>query len=399
MSSSDVESSRKPRLAVLVNTIAPYRLPIYAALAKEFETTVLHGGYEPNRSWKVKSGPSFQSRKVWTLQVPTRKETGTNGVCDTCYVHLNLGLLWELPRYRPDVLISNELGLRTIIALIYAWIFRIPLWVWWGGTLHSERNICGQRKLLRRYLPKAIDRWISYGATSTEYLEHLGVPREHILQIQNCVQQEKFQAEPATPGDWFPDSPGPMLLSTGQLIERKGMDKLIRACGRLAAKGREFTLVLVGSGCEYESLQALAREHNLQHFHILPEKPQAVLNQLYRRADAFIFPTLEDVWGLVVNEALWAGCPVLCSTYAGCAPELVPQENVFDPMSAESFDAALEKIFNGSLASAEASIGAMRTHQQVSAALLRSLQTNTPGQLEHGASASIPVQEQPLCSL
>ncbi len=399
MSSSVAEAPRKPRLAILVNTVAPYRLPIYAALAKEFETVILHGGHEPNRRWKIKSGSSFQSRKVWTLQVPSQRETGTNGVCDTCYVHLNFGLLWELPRFRPEVLISNELGVRTIIALMYASIFRIPLWVWWGGTLHSERNICGRRRLLRRYLPKAIHRWISYGATSTEYLEHLRVPRERILQIQNCVEQERFQAEPATLGDWFPDSPGPLLLSTGQLIERKGMDKLIRACGRLAAKGRTFTLVLVGSGCEYERLQALAEEQKLQHFHILPEKPQAVLNQLYRRADAFIFPTLEDVWGLVVNEALWAGCPVLCSTYAGCAPEIVPPENVFDPMSADSFEAALEKIFNGSLASAEASVGAMRTHQQVSAALLRSLQTNTPGQLDHETSTSIPGQERPLCSL
>ncbi len=384
---------------MLVNTVAPYRLALYAALAKHFETVVLHGGYEPNRNWKIKSGPAFQSRKVWTLQLPTRKRTGTDGVCDTCYVHLNFGLLWELPRFRPEFLISNELGMRTLIALAYARLARIPLWVWWGGTLHSERNVSRGRKLLRRFITREIDRWISYGVTSTEYLESLNVPREHILQIQNCVEQERFQIEPRTAGDWFPDSPSPLILSTGQLIKRKGMDKLIQACGRMTRQGHSFTLVLVGSGCEYEALLALAKENGLEHFHILPEQPQVVLNQLYRRANAFVFPTLEDVWGLVVNEALWAGCPVLCSTYAGCAPEIVPEGNIFDPMSPESFDAALAKIFNGSLVAASASVGSMRTHQQVSAELLDALLTDTPRQPEHGISASIQGQEQPICSL
>lgn len=386
------------RLSVLVNTIAPYRLPLYAALARKYETTVLHGGYEPNRSWKFNSGSTFASRKVWTMQFRRRKRTGTDSVCDISYVHFNLGLLWEIPRSRPDVLISNELGVRTLLAMLYARLARVPLWVWWGGTVHSERNISRSRRIVRGTLKHTIDRWISYGETSTEYLESLHVPREHILQIQNCVDQARFAETPEQAGDWFADSPSPVLISTGQLIERKGMSRLIEACGRLQAQGREFTLVLVGSGCEYDKLQALATRHGLKHFHILPEQPQPALNQLYRRADAFVFPTLEDVWGLVVNEALWAGCPVLCSSYAGCAREIVPAANIFDPMSSDSFDAALTSVFNGSLVPASASIGALRTHQQVSADLLQALLTDTPTQPEHGTRLAAEPQSQPVCS-
>lgn len=371
-------ATRKTRLSILVNTIAPYRLPLYASLAQQFETVVLHGGMEPNRQWSFRSGASFDSRQVRTWQVPRRKRTGTDGVCDVSYVHLNFGLLWEIPRSRPDVLLSNELGLRTVMALLYARTTRVPLWVWWGGTLHSERNICRSRRVLRWCLTRSIDRWVSYGATSTEYLQTLGVAREDILQIQNCVEQERFLSAPKVASDWFPNDDWPVLLYVGQMIERKGVHKLIEACGRLQARGRTCTLVMVGSGCEFETLMDLARQHKLEHFHVLPEQPQAVLNQIYRRATALVLPTLEDVWGLVVNEALWAGCPVLCSTYAGCAPEIVPQSNVFDPMSPESFDAALERVFDGTLAPAAASVPLLRTHQQVSADLARSLHQGAP---------------------
>ena len=174
-------------------------------LGERFETVILHGGDEPNRNWRLKSGATFTSRQVWTIQVPARKVTGADGVCDVSYLHFNLGLLWELPRFRPDVLISNELGLRTVIALCYSALAGVPLWIWWGGTLHSERNIDVGRRVLRKVLRRAVRRWISYGETSTEYLESLRVPRGNILQIQNCVAQESFQRPPLEPGNWFPE--------------------------------------------------------------------------------------------------------------------------------------------------------------------------------------------------
>jgi glycosyltransferase involved in cell wall biosynthesis len=62
---------------------------------------------------------------------------------------------------------------------------------------------------------------------------------------------------------------------------------------------------------------------------------------LYRSSDVLIFPTLEDVWGLVVNEALWAGLPALVSVYAGCAVDLVPPESIFDPLDPGDFDRKL----------------------------------------------------------
>ena len=262
------------------------------------------------------------------------------------------------------------------MALVYGKLAGVPVWVWWGGTLHSERNITKGRARLRRFLVRHIKRWVSYGATTTEYLESIGVERSEILQIQNCVPQETFLVEPTNPSDLFKDMPRPVILTVGQLVPRKGLDKLIEACSRLAARGRKFTLVIVGQGPERERLIELAQRNWGGNFVILPNQSQAALNEIYRAADVFVFPTMEDIWGLVVNEAMWAGTPVLCSKYAGCAPELLPELNIFDPLSQESFDAALDKVFEGTVIPPDCS--RLKTWQEVSETLSRSLDAGFP---------------------
>ena len=367
---------QRTRLAILVNTMAPYRLPIYTALAESFETVVLHGGGEANRSWKVDVPPSLNTRRVWTIQIPINKQTGVTGVWDTQYVHLNLGLLWWLPRLRPHTILTNELGLRTLIAVLYGRVAWVPVWVQWEGTLHSERNVGGFKKLWRRWLASCIQRWISYGASSTEYLLSIGAQKSQVLQVQNCVPQENFLKQPSTAlGQWFHDAPKPVILSVGQLIARKGLKKLIEACGRLAACGHVFTLVLVGDGPERDQLTAHADAVGLKQFQMLPNQSQEALNGIYRAADVFILPTLEDVWGLVVSEALWAGLPVLCSKYAGCA-EVLPEENIFDPVSDASFDQALGRIFQGGVTAADSSL--LLTWQEVSETTRRSIVQGSP---------------------
>lgn len=367
---------KKKKLAILVNVIAPYRVPILASLAEEFDAFILHGGSEPNRHWELDLPDDLKTQKVFTIQVPVKKKNGIDGVTDTSYLHLNLGLLWWLFRFRPDVILSSEMGLRTTIALFYGMIARVPVWVWWGGTLHSERNISSAKKLLRQLLTRLITRWISYGASTTEYLESIGISRKRILQIQNCVPHENFISAPVQSSAWFMANPRPVILTVGQLVQRKGLDKLIEACGRLAARGLQFSLVLVGEGPEAERLYKLAKEQGVQDFAILPNQPQSTLNEIYRNSDVFIFPTLEDIWGLVVNEALWAGTPVLCSKYAGCAAELIPESNIFDPMSQESFDYALAKVFKRSVSPPDTS--RLRTWQEVASMIRVSLRSGIP---------------------
>jgi len=343
------------RVAILTNIVAPYRVSVYRGLSKRFEVSVFLSGSEGNRkSWDQVQEKlhDIRLKRVWgfSLAMPRR---GRKGLFDYWYLHVNPGYLTELVRVAPDAVVSNEMGFRSLMALLYTKVFRKPLWVWWGGTLHTERSIGLVKSYWRKVFVHFVPRWISYGKTSTEYLLHLGIARERILEIQNCVGETLF-SRPIPPA--FAFSPRPVLLYVGQLIERKGVDLLLESAARVQNKGRTFTLVLVGDGPEKERLERKVLTLGLRHVRFLPPRKPEEMPAVYRSADALVFPTLEDVWGLVVNEALWSGIPVISSIYAGCTQEIVPPENRFDPLNPEDFDAALERAIKGELAPPDTSV-------------------------------------------
>jgi glycosyltransferase involved in cell wall biosynthesis len=338
-------AARKPKLALLINLIAPYRVPVYARLAESFELLVLHGHMEANRAWKQMRVPGAGIQQAWGWQVklPIRK---SGKVFDYRFLHFEPGYFTALLRFRPEAIISNELGFRTLLAIVYGFLFRVPVWVWWGGTLHTERALDPARRLLRRVAAWAVRHWISYGETSTEYLRSLKVPRSRILQIQNCVD-ESWYLRPVPPA--LDLHPKPVVLHVGQLIARKGVAELLQAAARLQAEGAEFSLVMVGGGPDLGELEQFAARLGLRNLHMYPPQPAESLAAFYRSGDVLVFPTMQDVWGLVANEAALSGLPVLCSKYAGCAPELFSSECIFDPADADAFVAALRRAVNGKL--------------------------------------------------
>ncbi len=343
-----VSGQRARRLAVLTNILAPYRLPIYQRLAEHFDLTVLYSGREPNRVQWEGLADGLERMRVkhsFGIAVPWLKRD-QQAVLDSRYLHLNPGFFTDLLRLRPDAVISDELGFRTIMALLYAKLFAKPLWVWWGGTLHTERGIGLSRRLVRRRLAGIVRGWFSYGATSTEYLESLGVPRSSIVELQNCVFEGPYVAssEPALRLDVRP-----VVLCVSRLVPGKGVDLLLEAAARLQSEGLRFSLLVVGEGPEKQRLEGKVSELGLRDIVFHPPQSPDRVPTLYRSADVLVFPTLDDVWGLVVNEALWSGLPALVSIYAGCAMELVPSSSTFDPLNPSEFAAKLRLAVTGHL--------------------------------------------------
>ena len=143
---------RKNKLAILTNMIAPYRLPLFSVLADQFDLLILHGGKEENRdSWNGQEDalPKARIVRAWGWQIKYPKKV--NGeVFDEKFIHVTPGFLWHLLCFRPDAIISSEMGFRSILALAYGSVLRKPVWIWWGGTLHSERNAGTLRKVIRK---------------------------------------------------------------------------------------------------------------------------------------------------------------------------------------------------------------------------------------------------------
>ena len=372
--------NRKRRLALLTNMIAPYRLPLYSVLADQFDLLLLHGGKEANRdSWSSLDATLLKARVVraWGWQIRYAKKVHGK-FFDEKFIHVTPGLLWHLLRFRPDAIISSEMGFRSMIALAYGTVFRKPVWIWWGGTLHSERNVGAVRKVLRKAFSLWAERWVSYGQTSTEYLLSLGVERDRILESQNAVDEARFKAdvEPA----WV-IHPRPVVLYVGQFIERKGVKSLLDAAAILQQNGCEFSLLIVGSGPNKEALEHRAQALGLKNVHFRPVQPPDKMPSVYRGADVMVFPTLEDVWGSVANEAIVSGIPVLCSKYAGCAPELFAPEHIFSPEDLKEFSEKLKAAISGRLSRVDP--GRLKTTQQLSCELVQELNRLLPGVFAH----------------
>jgi glycosyltransferase involved in cell wall biosynthesis len=370
-----ITANKKIKLALLINMIAPYRLPIYSALADQFDFLLLHGGKEANRdTWSnfEDALPNAKVVQAWGWQV--RHVVKVRGkVFNERFFHITPGFAWHLLRFRPDVVISNEMGFRSMIALVYGTVFRKPVWICWEGTEHSERSIGFLKKVVRKIFAFWAEHWVTFGQTSMEYLLSLGVKRELILQSQNAVDEERFKADvqPA-----WEIQPRPVVLHVGQFIERKGIGLLLNAAASLQQCGLEFSLLLVGSGRDKQALERRAQSLDLKNVHFLPAQPPDRMPSVYRSADLVVFPTLEDVWGLVANEAVLSGIPVLCSKYAGCAPELFTAESIFAPEDLDDFCQKLRDALSGR--SSKPDPNRLKPIRQIAAELVQELNRFAP---------------------
>src|SRR5208282_5109155 len=200
--------------------------------------------------------------------------------------------------------------------------------------------------------------FLAAGKSSAYYLRQLGVPEERIFFAPNAVDTEMFSklAERARRDELQVRSrhflPSRYFLYLGRMIEAKGVFDLIQAYARLDdAIRRKVGLVFVGDGPGLTKLKDQAAEispgtvqfHGFVHREELPE--------FYALAEALIFPTHSDPWGLVVNEAMACSLPVVVTTVAGCTLDLVQNGwngFVVPPSNASQLAIAMENLASDS---------------------------------------------------
>src|SRR5439155_7956600 len=121
----------------------------------------------------------------------------------------------------------------------------------------------------------------------------------------------------------------------------KGVDLLLEAVASLQEEGLLCSLLIVGTGIDAPRLVGKVESLNLKNTVLIGDVEPSQMPSVYRSADLVVFPTLADVWGLVINEALWSGVPVLGSVYAGASREVLAPEHGFDPLDRDDFVAKL----------------------------------------------------------
>jgi glycosyltransferase involved in cell wall biosynthesis len=166
--------------------------------------------------------------------------------------------------------------------------------------------------------------------------QYWGVSDEQIFYGVNCVDNNFFVQTQTTHNLVLPDR---YFLAVGRLVPKKNFQLLLRAYSHylLNCCDNPYELVIVGEGADLITLKEFATKNNISTIHFHPFASQDKLREYYSRAGLFVLPSkYGETWGLVVNEAMATGLPVLVSKQCGCASTLVfPGENgyIFDPLN------------------------------------------------------------------
>jgi glycosyltransferase involved in cell wall biosynthesis len=247
-------------------------------------------------------------------------------------------LINNLLKFQPDIIITDGFAKWTYVALYLHVFKKIPHVMCYERTAHTERNAQWYKTKYRQFVMRWIDVICCSGNLCADYVKSLGytadkitcghivadteelaITVENISQTQVDELREKYQVK------------GTLLLYTGQIIQRKGISELLTAWAELLFD-EPITLMLVGDGIQLKEMQE--KVALLDNVIFTGRIDYDDIPLFYKAADAFIIPTLEDNWSLVVPEAMACGLPIICSKYNGCHPELVTPENgwVFDPL-------------------------------------------------------------------
>ncbi|HET6878914.1 MAG TPA: glycosyltransferase family 4 protein [Pirellulales bacterium] len=307
-------------VVLLTNFIPPYRLPVYCQLARRVEklTILLSTPMEPNRNWPAHWG-ALDVRLQRTLSF-RRDARHAAGFSDRLHVHMPIDTLAQLRTLQPDIILSAEMGIRSLGSAVYARYFKhTPFVLWLTISERTEEGRGRLRRALRRWLLARADAVVVNGESGARYVERFGFDRRRTFKAPYTALAGLFDHLPLS----RPAAPVHRLLYVGQLIERKGLAPFIESLAVWCARNphRRIEFDVVGSGPLRAQLESLPTPPNLL-VHFLGERDYSELPEIYAVADLFAFPTLADEWGLVANEAMAAGLPVLGSVYSQAVEEL-----------------------------------------------------------------------------
>jgi len=347
---------RKPAVAVVFHHIGPYHHARLNAAADRLSVTGIEWSAKGFDAWGVAATPA-RYHKVSLFPEATNHSPGN--------AEIRRALWSALEQTNPDVVAVNGWNnFGSLIAARCCLRRRIPMVVMSESSRQDEPRTRWKEAIKRRIVGLYSAALVG-GQRHVEYLVELGMPRERIFTGYDVVddhyfrqkaeevrsQRSEFRQKCALPENYF--------LASARFVEKKNLPKLIRAYAEYR-RGSEirsqksevrnnkapWDLVVLGDGPLKTDLCRLISDLRLnEHVHLAGYKQYDELPVYYASANAFVHASTTEQWGLVVNEAIASGLPVIISNRCGCAPELVNGNGfTFDPTNEHELAARLSEM-------------------------------------------------------
>lgn len=342
-----------PRIAVIFDNFGPYHIARLTSAARYCNLLGVEvASFSAEYAWQPTTVVEFERKTLFQLDQGDEKSP----------LALERRLEEAISDYRAELIaVPGWSGYHALIAVRVSLRRSIPV------LLMSESQ---ETDLARTWLKEWIkSRYLKLcraalvgGKPQRAYLEKLGMPGCRIFHGYDAVDNAYFAAGAAEARgrDGILRQqyklPTRYFLASARFIEKKNLQRLIEAYAvyRQASTRKMdpyesiWHLVLLGDGEMRPHLESLVIEHGLQDFVHLPGfKQYPVLPIYYGLASAFIHASISEQWGLVVNEAMASGLPVLVSARCGCAPDLV-RDGIngftFDPLDVDRMSSLMLKM-------------------------------------------------------
>ncbi len=340
------KSLRKRSLAIFMSHPIQYQAPLLAKIAKnpDFNThTYFYWDFGVKETFEA----DFNKKIKWDIPVLdgykyTFLRNYSFRPSSRFWGVINPGVMSEIIRRRYDaILIFGWAHFSNWLAIITAML---------TGTrvlLHAETPMnqeifkkglkSGIRNVVLKQLFKRVTAFLYIGSENRKFYEYFGVPRDKLFFAPYAVDNERyFREDRLLPADrgalkkaaGVPDK-APVILFVGKLSDKKRPLDLLKAYELLLGSwrgGEKPALVYVGDGPLRGMLERYTADHNLTSVLFAGFRNQLELSSYYAIADVFVLPSgFGETWGLVVNEAMCFGVPVIVSDMVGCGGDLVLQ--------------------------------------------------------------------------
>jgi 1,2-diacylglycerol 3-alpha-glucosyltransferase len=316
------------KIVIVTEIIAPYRIPVFNALADHADIE-LHAIFLAETDKSLRQWPVYSDEIRFSHEVlPSwRWRAGKHGVL------VNRGLRSALDAANPSAIICGGYNHPAFWqALRWARRHRheVRFVLWTESNQQDARS--GRRSVewLKRCFVRSCDGFVVPGKSSAAYLRTLGVSESAIFKAPNAVDNAFFAKNAenarthATEIRKKLNLPLRFILFVGRLVPEKGIFDLLDAYAKLEPGLRsEVGLVYAGDGSARAELMRRAAQVSPGTISFSGFAHREDLAALYALAEGLILPTHSDPWGLVVNEAMACGLPIIASSVAGCAADLV----------------------------------------------------------------------------
>ncbi len=305
------------RILFTTNAPSPYRVDFFNELGKTCDVTVVFERDLPSdrdKSWKTFDAERFE---YYIL-------SGINTAADEAICPGIIGFLRKRAKEFDCIIIGNSLTPTGILAILYMRMKKIRYCIEGDGAIVKQENFV--KKFFKTFILKNAYLYFSTAKQHDEYYLNYGAPKETIVRypfssikdndILNDIVTDKEKKEIKQRLGYKYDK---IVLSVGRILKLKGFDTILKAFTYIP---QNVGCVIVGGKATDEYIQYI-KENNLLNVHFVEFQNEAELADYYKMSDIFAFLSRSDVWGLVVNEAMGYGLPIISSKDNNAGLELV----------------------------------------------------------------------------